>query len=118
MTNVTKNSELLVLFEPPPPTDPVEDLAFFIEKKIAAIEKYSVRPDRREEYLKRLVAEAEELQSIADRLQSLKLYSLWARIEALIQKNHHATDGLILKMPFVQDPKNSRLLYIDLTGTK
>lgn len=114
MANLQNKSQYLKVFDPPPQTDPKDDFDSFIQQKIISIKKYAERPDRNDNYLKRQIAEIQELQSIYDKFDNLKLYSEWVKIENTIQNHSNDGDGITIQLPFVLNAKRERFINLDL----
>jgi hypothetical protein len=99
-------------------TDPKSDLFEFIDLKEKELFGYSKRLDAKEFIMERMLKDIVDLQAIYKKMTDLKLYPIWVDIENLIRYYRDTeSDGLRLIIPFVENAKPQRLIFLDL-GSK
>ena len=113
-TLIREKSTYAKVFEPQPETNPLDDLDSFIEEKTESIRRYSQKDNPNQGYIDRQVSEILALKSILDKLDNLKLYHAWVKIEAEIKKHSDNVDGVTIKIPLRMNAKAERFLNLDL----
>lgn len=115
MTNIVKNPTAFIqAFDPTPETDPLDDFQDFLETKTESVTRYAKKENRNDDYLKKQIAEIQELQNIYDKFNGLHLYPIWVQVEAVIHKSKENCDGITIKIPFIQNAKPERFYHLDL----